>query len=153
MSEVMDVAAVAKMLGVRKNTIRQWRHRYEDFPEPTLGTNLEYPWYSTQEIIQWYLRQWPERAASWQVRLHRYYVNSTDGLRELSTVDFGPVSEARGYLKAIRDLQYRDWRTWHTSEGLVAERGNDIHIWYLDPTGGDPEEWFVYQSRIKGGAK
>ena len=141
------------MFDVKIDTVRKWRTRgRDDFPDPALSPS-NHPWYDRADIIHWYLRRWPERSATWPVRLHRFYVGGADGTREEQTIDFGPVMEARGYLRAVETLQYRDWRTWKTSEGLVAERGNEIHVWFLDPTEDEPEDWFIYQGRIKGGSK
>lgn len=137
------------MLNVPRDTVRKWRTRYDSFPEATHGS-VTFPFYSRDEITNWYIRQWPEKASTWPVTLHRFYVSPEH--RENKSVEFGPMAEARGYLKAIRDLQYRDWQTWHSSDGLVAERGNDVHVWYLDSLNGEPQEWFVYQGRIKGGS-
>jgi hypothetical protein len=154
MTDLIDTRGVARMFDVKIDTVRKWRNRSPDFPEPVVGSIKDHhPWYDPGDITHWYLARWPERSATWPVRLHRFYVSGADGSREETTIDFGPVMEARGYLRAVADLQYRDWRTWRSSEGLVAERGNDTHIWFLDPTGDEPLDWFVYQARVKGGSK
>lgn len=146
MKGVMDLKEMAELCGVAKDTIKRWRLRYDDFPGH-INDNERYRLYSRAQFTNWYASKWPERVGRWPVTLHRIFVDH--GQVSQATIDIGPIEEGRGYLRAVRDLKYGDWRVWSTDDGFGAERGSEVHIWALDTSRDTPEEWFVYLSRYK----
>jgi hypothetical protein len=81
------------------------------------------------------------------MRIHRFQV-STEGVR-LTTERSGNLDYAQGYLKAIRDLMFADWRVFYTKDGFSAHKGAESEVWVVDPTDLDPEPWYVYDTRFK----
>lgn len=146
-TDIVSVGQLASTFGVDTDTIRLWRHRYDDFPEPAMLRHERYPLYRMSEMWAWYINKWPDRAWRMRVFLHKFTLDGA-GVSEVTTSDFGPTPEARGYLKAIRDYQYQDWKVWSTGLGFVAEKDGHTHIWALDPAE-EPQEWFVYEQRYK----
>jgi predicted DNA-binding transcriptional regulator AlpA len=61
--DVVGVGEIAERFGQSKNTIGNWRSRYEDFPAPVLvlGMGMAYLW---SEVRDWYASHWelPEGA-------------------------------------------------------------------------------------------
>ncbi len=149
--DLITVAKAAVKFGVVPNTVRIWRHRFDDFPEPAMVLGTNYNLYRMSDLWDWYILKWPDRVGRLQVYLHRYTLDGA-GLMELETSQFGPAPEARGYLKAVRDFQYKDWRVWSTGTGFIAEKHGDIHVWALDPSE-EPEDWFIYEQRYKAAGR
>jgi hypothetical protein len=148
----LTVAGLARLAGVQHDTIRQWRYRYEDFPEPASTDDLGHARYDQAQFILWFLERKPEKAAGWECQLHRFTVTST-GSTHVDTSPFGVYLEARGYLRAVRDHLYGEWVIWHTRDGFCAEKDGQVDIWAIDPTQGEPEEWFVYEQRYKAAGR
>jgi hypothetical protein len=144
--EVIDLKGMAELCDVAKDTIKRWRLRYDDFPSH-INDNERYRLYSRAQFTNWYAGKWPEKVGRWPVRLHRIFVDQSAVSQ--TSVDLGPIEESRGYLRAVKDLRYGDWRVWSTDEGFAAEKGTQVHIWALDTSKDTPEEWFVYLSRYK----
>ena len=145
--ELVTVAQIAKEFGVAPDTIRKWRRRFDNFPQPAQEPHSQLHLYRMSELWDWYIIKWPDRVARLQVYLHRLEIDG-QGVVSTSSAEFGPAPEARGYLKAVRDFHYQDWTVWFTGMGFVAEKGTMTHIWALDPTK-EPEKWFIYERRYK----
>ena len=145
--DLVTVADIAKQFGVTPDTVRKWRHRFDTFPQPTQKVHSQLNLYRMSELWDWYIVKWPDRVARLGVYLHRFVIDD-QGMVDATSSAFGPAPEARGYLKAVRDFQYQDWKIWFTGMGFVAEKGTMTHIWALDPTK-EPEKWFLYEKRYK----
>jgi len=147
MNDLISLKYAAERFGVTTQTVRKWRARFDDFPKPALSPSPHYHLYQMSDLWDWYVIKWPERVGRLEMYLHRFVIEET-GLAEVTTSLFGPTPESRGYLKAIRDLQYTDWKFWYTATGFVAEKDATTHIWALDPSE-EPEDWFIYEQRYK----
>lgn len=152
MTKLVRASELGELVGADANTVRKWRLRFDDFPERAEGTTVKYPYYYTKDFLEWYERRWPERAQLWPTRLFYFEVGPT-GSEEPQVSDFGPRSEAIGYLRAIRDIKYDGWTVWFSRQGFVADRDGVTHIWHLDWLGEDPEEWFIYEQQLKAAGK
>lgn len=141
---------IGRIFGVEANTVRQWRRRYDDFPDPE--TTNPYPMYDLGKLQRWHASKWPDKLDRWRIRIHRYRVSSTEGVR-LTTKESGNLDFAQGYLKAVRDLKFGDWRVFYTKDGFSAHKGGETEVWVIDPTDLDPEPWYVYDTRFKTGGK
>lgn len=150
---LVTTTQAAHQFDVVPNTVQQWRHRYADFPEPAKVVKEFHCLYYMSDLWGWYLAKWPDKDKVSQLRvyLHRFVLD-IDLNVTIDSTDFGPVSEARGYLKAIRDFQYDDWRVWSTPMGFIAEKDAITHIWALDPTE-EPQHWFIYEKRYKAAGR
>lgn len=146
---LVSTGRIGPIFGVEANTVRVWRLRYDDFPEPE--TTIPYPMYDLGKIQRWHASRWPDRTDRWHMRIHRYQV-SPEGVR-LSTRDSGNLDFAQGYVKAVRDLMFGDWRVFYQKEGFSAHKGNETEVWVIDPTDLEPEPWYVYDTRFKTGGK
>ena len=146
-TDLVTVSHIAEKFEVTPATIRIWRYRYDDFPEPAMELRPSYNLYRMSEMWDWYIVRWPDRIGRLTVYLHRFTIDDV-GPSEPDTSEFGPAPEARGYLKAVRDFQYEDWRIWFTGMGFVAEKDGVSHLWALDPSP-EPEDWFIYEQRYK----
>lgn len=144
---LVTVANAAETFGVAPQTFYVWRQRYDNFPDPAVKLNPQYHLYRMSDLWDWYGLQWPNRVNDLKTYLHKFVLDGY-GLTSTETVDFGPMAQAQGYLKAIRDSEYNEWRVWSTKHGFVAEYGDEVHIWALDPME-EPQEWFIYQQRYK----
>lgn len=142
---MVSTGQLGPIFGVQANTVRVWRKRYPDFPDPE--TTVPYPMYDLGKMQRWHASRWPNRVDRWQMRIHRFQA-STGGVR-LTTQRSGNLDYAQGYLKAVRDLMFADWRVFYTKEGFSAHKANDIEVWVVDPTEYDPEPWYVYDTRFK----
>ncbi len=141
---------IGKAFGVTKGAVIKWRKRYKDFPKPT--TTHPYRMYDMEEVERWYVEKWPERAtALGQVKIHHFSV--THAGTQMTTQTTGSLEFARGYLTGLRAGRYSDWRVFQTKEGFSAHRGNETHVYVIDPTSADPEPWYVYDTRFKAGGK
>jgi len=147
--ELVGVSEIAALFDRTPDTIRKWRQRDVGFPEPVL--DRYHPLYRMSDVWHWYITRWPERAWQMKLYLHRFTLDGT-GLKATDTSDFGPNPEARGYLKAVRDYEYGDWKVWSTTLGFVATKDGITHIWALDPAE-EPQEWFVYEQRYKAAGR
>ena len=147
----VSLTEISKMLDILPGTIRQWRLRYDDFPEAAVQHHKKYPLYRTSDIWHWYITTWPERAWKTKVYLHKFVLDGS-GLKESDSFTFGPTAEARGYLKAVRDHEYGDWQVWSTPLGFVATKDGHTHIWALDPAE-EPQDWFIYEQRYKAAGR
>lgn len=145
---LVSTGRIGSIFGVEGNTVRVWRIRYDDFPEPE--TTVPYPMYDMGKIQRWYASRWPDRTGS-HMRIHRYQV-SPEGVR-LTSKDSGNLDYAQGYIKAVRDLMFGDWRVFFTKDGFSAHKGNESEVWVVDPTDAEPEPWYVYDTRFKTGGK
>lgn len=146
---LVSSARIGRIFGVQANTVRIWRRRYNDFPDPD-QTN-PYPMYDLAKIQRWYATRWPERLDRWHMRIHRYQV-SPRGVR-LTTRDSGNLDYAQGYVKAIRDYMFGGWRVFYTRDGFSAHKGDESEVWVVDPTDLEPEPWYVYDTRFKTAGK
>lgn len=146
---LISAGRIGRVFGVQANTVRQWRRRYEDFPDPE--TDNPYPMYDLSKMQRWYANRWPGRLDRWHMRIHRYRV-SPDGV-QLTTTDSGNLDYAQGYVRAIRDLLFADWRVFYTKDGFSAHKGAETEVWVVDPTDLEPEPWYVYDTRYKTGGK
>ena len=144
--DLVTMKQSAEQFGVSLNAVHKWRFRYDDFPEPAVKLDSVYL-YRISDLWDWYMAKWPDRVGQLQVYLHRTVVDET-GVVLTDTSQFGLAPEARGYIKAVRDLQYENWKVWSTSMGFVAEQDTNTHIWALDPSS-EPEDWFIYEQRYK----
>lgn len=146
---LVSTGRIGRIFGVQGNTVRVWRRRYDDFPDPE--TTVPYPMYDLGKIQRWHAGRWPELTDRWHMRIHRYRV-SPEGVR-LTTQDSGNLDYAQGYLKAVRDLMFGDWRVFYTKDGFSAHKRNETEVWVVDPTDLEPEPWYVYDARFKTGGK
>jgi hypothetical protein len=142
---LVSTGRIGHIFGVEGNTVRVWRQRYDDFPAPE--TDVPYPMYDLGKIQRWHASRWPNRVDRWQMRIHRFRASS-EGVK-LTTTKSGNLDFAQGYLKAIRDLMFGDWRVFYTKDGFSAHKGGDTEVWVVDPTDEDPEPWYVYDTRFK----
>lgn len=150
-ADVVSVGQIARAFGCTPDNIRLWRNRYDDFPEPVMRRHQRYPLYRMSDMWDWYINRWPDRAWRMKVYLHKFILDGS-GLKESDSFDFGPTPEARGYLKAVRDYEYGDWKVWSSPLGFVAEKDGHTHIWALDPAE-EPQEWFIYEQRYKAAGR
>lgn len=150
MSKLISTGQIGRIFGVQANTVRMWRRRYDDFPEPE--TTVPYAMYDVGKLQRWHVSKWPNKVERWNVRIHRYQISSESGVR-LTTTELGNYDYAQGYLKAVRDLMFGDWRVFFTPEGFSAHKGSDTEVWVIDPTDRDPEPWYVYDSEYKTGGR
>ena len=141
---------IAKRFGVTKDAIAQWRRRYPTFPKPVRTD--PYPLYDMDHIERWYHTQWPGREDLTVTTIHRYRVGSEEGV-QLTSVPFGPIERARGYLQGVRELQFSDWRVFWDADSFSAHRGNEIEVWVLDPTTGEPDPWYIHDARLREAGK
>lgn len=144
---LMGVTDLAKHFDVVPDTIRIWRHRYDDFPEPV--TKAPWPVYRLGDVWEWVLVNRPDRALMVDAYLHTFVVGA-GGLEFTKTSHMGPLCEARGYVKAIKDFNYLSgrWKVWSTREGFVASFDATTHIYALSPSE-EPEPWWTYEQRLK----
>ncbi len=138
-------ADMARMANRSPSTISKWIVRYEDFPKPVLGDGTAIPYFSEREFINWYTSRWPERAAKlWRV-LHLFEVRSSEVTHEVMAE--GPGGDVMAYMRAYRDLRYDGWKVHSSRDGFVATRDGTTHVMAID--GDEPQDWFVYEARIK----
>lgn len=146
---LVSVGQIARTFGVQPDSVRKWRNRHKDFPKPE--TEIPYPMYDLGKVQKWHASKWPNKVERWSMRIHRYQV-SNEGVR-LTTTASGNYDFAQGYLKAVRDLMFGDWRVFYQKDGFSAHKGGDTEVWVIDPTDHEPEPWYVYDSRFKAGGK
>ena len=141
---------IARTFGVTKDAVVKWRTRYRDFPKP--ASVDPYPRYNLDEVERWYAAKWPDRVmVSGQVKIHHFSI--TPGGSQVTTSTSGSLDFARGYLTGLRVGAYAEWRCFQTKEGFSAHRGNETHVYVINPTSAEPEEWYVYDSRFKATGK
>lgn len=144
---LVSLGRIADEFDITGPTLRKWRQRYDDFPSPVMEPSKRYPLYRLSDLWDWYIQRWPERSSRREVYLHKFTLDGA-GVVGVETSPFGPVPQASGYLKAVRDLLYGDWQVWSTKTGFVAQSDGHTHIWATDPAEA-PQEWFVYEQRYK----
>ena len=144
-TDLLTVGQIGEKFGVTREAVVAWRHRYPNFPKFAAG-DPTYPFYDFDEVRDWYVKKWPDREFA-RVKLHRYQVVPDDV--RLTTVDFGPLREARGYLQGIRDALFVDWRVFYTKDGFSAHKGDAAEVWFLDLSDKKPAPWYIYDGKHK----
>lgn len=57
--DIVGTEEIARILGVKRETVGQWRHRYPDFPKPIReGFEAIWDWY---DIVRWHNKRITKR--------------------------------------------------------------------------------------------
>ncbi|GAB3214050.1 N-6 DNA methylase [Marinactinospora endophytica] len=79
-SAVVSAADIARLAGVRRPAVSNWRRRYPDFPQPVAGTTAN-PLFSFDEVESWCARRDKPFAAGPSDRLWQRAQAAVDGVR------------------------------------------------------------------------
>jgi SAM-dependent methyltransferase len=77
---VLGAADIARLSGVRRPAVSNWRRRYSDFPRPMSGSSAN-PMFSMAEVEQWCLRNGKPFRADPAERLWQRIRATVDGVR------------------------------------------------------------------------
>lgn len=141
--KTLRTSELAELVGVKKNTVAKWRQVHDDFPNFVHGTP-NFPLYRERDFMNWYIAKWPQRADTITRWVHRFKIGPTGSEHELLVSR--PAAEALAYMRVLRDFQYQDWKVTTSSMGFVAKKDGTTHVVAVDTK--DPEDWFVYETRI-----
>jgi ADP-ribose pyrophosphatase YjhB (NUDIX family) len=121
----VTAADIARMAGVGRAAVSNWRRRYEDFPEPVGGTATS-PAFSLQAVEAWLLAQGKVRELPLRERAWQQIRTAADDLR-LGEV----VAEVTELLRGEGRPRLVPPAAWSLVERYAAERGADHAVRFL----------------------
>jgi SAM-dependent methyltransferase len=149
----VTAADIARMVGVGRAAVSNWRRRYEDFPAPVGGTATS-PTFSLQAVEEWLLHQGKVEEVPLRERAWQQIRNATDDLH-LGEV----VAEVTELLRGHGERRLIPSSTWRLLQELAQEQGGaeagaflldryaDVHSRRLFET---PAEIATFMARLAG---
>lgn len=114
----VTAADIARMVGVGRAAVSNWRRRYEDFPPPVGGTATS-PAFSLKAVEEWLLQQGKVEEVPLRERAWQQIRNAADDLR-LGEV----VAEATELLRGQGERRLVPSPAWQLLQQLAEELGS-----------------------------